>query len=229
MMVSVVVEGGVRYASCRLNSFSSMCLFTFPLPYTPLLPSSQSTTSLFCQFKKRRNLSPLAEEPDFPHGSVLGKDSTERGREVSVLMIFFVCGAGLFLLIRKKLIHGGNPRVLTLTPSLLSPLPTTSLSLLSSLAPLLRGRIALCLLACSACCIIAGIFDSEYALVLCIIRKCRCSPAPVVTLSLFVHIILLIHTMRVSVCLLSLLLDAVSLFFFFFLFLIRARNAAAHI
>lgn len=63
-----------------------------------------------------------------------------------------------FLLIRKKWIHGSNPRVLTLSLSL------SLCSLLSSLAPLLRGRIALCLLACSACCIIAGMFDSEYAL-----------------------------------------------------------------
>lgn len=88
--------GWLRYASCRLNFFSSFSPFlSSAVLYTPLSPFSNHNLSVLCHFKKAKDRSHIQEESDFPHGSVLRKGSAERGREISVLMI--LCGAGLFL------------------------------------------------------------------------------------------------------------------------------------
>lgn len=91
--------GWFRYASCRLNFFSSMCLFTFPLIsctiHSPFPPSQITTFPFSVIFKKAKDLSHLQESPTFLMAASWGKGSAERGREISVLMI--LCGAGLFL------------------------------------------------------------------------------------------------------------------------------------
>lgn len=94
----VLGGGGEGVASCTLYSTD---LFTFPLscavhsPPFSSAPSQITNISSQCQSHQKKkgasDYSPLAREPDIPHGS----GPAGRGLEISVLMIFVcVCACG---------------------------------------------------------------------------------------------------------------------------------------